>query len=223
MADIEPIRSFRADMAHHAMLGDRMGSVLNYDGGAAMNSPALERELLSAAENGMVETLRAMGVTGQAVVNTELCIGRERVMTTSRPPLFYEPDEFGVEHIIVPVIESARTVDLLAFRAEDPERWYLRVGLGAALGQLMIDQAVFYGDPDYAHCPESSLRVFRSPLSWLRAECQGCVILDWNVAHCRLAGVREVVAENMELAEKIEHAFRLPRGPNIRLPRARAA
>ena len=186
-----------------------------------MNSRALTLELIDAAENGMVEALRAIGVTSRGALATGLYVGRQHVTTLSgEPPALYEPDELGTEHLIVPVIEGGAVADLLAFRVEKPERWWLRNCLGAVLGQDVIDKAEFFSDTE---CPESSLRVFRSPLSWLRHDCAGAVILDWRVAACRLAGIREVVAEDVGLGERIERAFFAPRSPNIRVLIRKAA
>ena len=183
-----------------------------------MKSRALSLELINAAEKGMVATLRAIGVTSRGAIATGLYIGRQRVTTLpGEPPALYEPDELGTEHLIVPVIEGGAVADLLAFRAEKPERWWLRTGIGAVLGQDTIDRAEFFNDPKHPEDPEGSIRVFRSPLSWLRAECAGCVILDWRVATSRLAGVREVVAEDLGIGEKISRAFAVPRGPIIRV------
>ncbi len=186
-----------------------------------MDSRALSLELIDAAEASMVETLRALGVTSRGAIATGLYVGRQRVTTLPGEPLaLYEPDEFGTEHIIVPVIESGTMMDLLAFHVKAPARWWLRTGYGAVLGQDVIDKAEFFNAPEDL---ESLLRIFRTPLSWLQAECTGAVILDWRVAHCRLDGVRKVVAEDVGLAEKIERAFAAPRGPTISIPRSRAA
>ena len=185
-----------------------------------MDSRALSLELLDAAEAGMVATLRAMNVTSRGALATGLYVGRQRVTTLAgEPPALYEPDDFGTEHIIVPVIESGATMDLLAFHVKAPARWWLRTGYGAVLGQDVIDKAEFFNAPED---PESLLRIFRTPLSWLRHECPGAVILDWRVAACRLAGVRKVVAEDVGLAEKIERAFAAPCSPTISIPRPRA-
>lgn len=186
-----------------------------------MDSHALTLELIGAADSGMTETLRAINVTSRGAMATGLYVGRQFVTTLAgEPPALYEPDENGTEHLILPVVEGGAVADLLAFRADKPERWWLRTGIGAVLGQDAIDKAEFFSDDDG---PEGSLRVYRSPLSWLRSECQGCCILDWRVAACRLAGVREVVAEDLGIGEKIERAFVAPRGPSISVLVRRAA
>ena len=100
-------------------------------------------------------------------------------------------------------------VDLLAFDIDEPKRWWLRVGAGVILGSYWAEKADWLGEPLY---------LFGNPLSWLKAECQGAVILDWNCAAWRLAGVKKVIAETYELGCRIDKTFNRPLGlPEIRV------
>ena len=53
------------------------------------------------------------------------------------------------------------------------------------------------------------LRLFASPLEWLRAERQGVVILDPERARWRLAGERLIVGD-VDFGRRIRDALRLP-------------
>ena len=107
----------------------------------------------------------------------------------------YEPAEDGVGAIVVAVIEHNELSDLLAFRTTDPSRWWLRLGLAGYLGEAVVDYAAFMS---------MSLRLNRSPLSWLQAGCNGAVVLDWRFASSALLNVPEIAAEDIEHGEEIE-------------------
>jgi len=65
---------------------------------------------------------------------------------------------------------TIRLLDLLAFRLEDPERWYLRGGRwGLVLGKDQLVDAMAERRPVQLH---------PTPLAWLRAECRGACPLD---------------------------------------------
>jgi len=66
-------------------------------------------------------------------------------------------------------------VDLLAFRLEEPDRWYLRRGKwGLVLGKNQFVDAMAEG---------RSVQLHGMPLDWLRAECRGACPLDLAEAH----------------------------------------
>jgi len=65
---------------------------------------------------------------------------------------------------------SIPLVDLLAFRLEAPDRWYLRRGKwNLVLGKDQFVDAMAEGRPCVLH---------PTPLDWLRAECRGACPLD---------------------------------------------
>ena len=71
---------------------------------------------------------------------------------------------------------EAPLADLLAFRLDDPGRWWLRRGTpDLVLGKDQLADALATGAPIHLH---------ETPLDWLRAECRGACLLDlaeaWN-------------------------------------------
>jgi hypothetical protein len=95
----------------------------------------------------------------------------------------YEPDSGGHWYFITPVcVQFAETpessypaafplvgnvVDLVAWHERAPEQWLLRAGSADWLGCI---------EPQY--CKPSPVRIWRSPLSWLRNRCTGLVPLS---------------------------------------------
>ena len=47
---------------------------------------------------------------------------------------FWEPEEDGQHVVTVPVIEDGVVIDIVAFRTDVPNRWWIRSGCGKALG-----------------------------------------------------------------------------------------
>ena len=176
-----------------------------------MNSRALALELLDAAENGMVETLRAIGVTSRGAINTGLYVGRQRVQPLSCG--LYEPDPTGPEAIIIPAVEpSGAVIDLVAFCADQPGQWWQRTGTATALGEKAIERADYLEEP---------LDLYPDPLGWLRAECRGATILDPGAAGWVLAGLKTVTPRGPDLAFALDLERWLKRPvtlPSIRVP-----
>lgn len=113
-------------------------------------------------------------------------------------------DPAGKAMIVLPVIEGDCIEDLVAFRPDEPERWYLHQGAyGATLGLETVWEAESYQEPILVH---------PSPLSWLQAECLGvCVLSDVGRV---LAGQSRVVCLDVVHGETIERALR-SRMPSI--------
>ena len=65
---------------------------------------------------------------------------------------------------------SIPLVDLLAFRLNAPERWWLRIGAA----QLVLGKDQFLD----AMASSSNITLHDTPLQWLRAECEGACPLD---------------------------------------------
>ena len=179
-----------------------------------MRSRALFDELMGACEGGMIATFQTLGITARAAIETGVYVGRQRVRPLTSAPTIYEPldavagihDAFDA--IIVPVVEGGpRTydgsvvVDLLAFDPSSPSRWWLRTGAGLVLGDYAIERADWL---------EEALDLYPDPLAWLRGECAGAVILNWQCAPCRLADVKTIIAQTCELGCRVEEALKRP-------------
>lgn len=86
----------------------------------------------------------------------------------------YEPTGADGEPVIVMGVSEhpdEQIIDLVAFQPSDPTRWWLRSGQGVVLGLHNARLAAFKEEPVFVHA---------TPLDWLRAECQGVVVLDWT-------------------------------------------
>ncbi len=115
----------------------------------------------------------------------------------------YQPDDDGLEAVIVPVFDGGETVDLLAFRLSEPDRWWLRIGAAAFLGGDVLGDVAL----------DEPVRAFKTPLSWLRAgaPADGLVILAPNgdIAVDVLAR-RELVLFSI-MVEDLVHGLELDR------------
>ncbi len=117
------------------------------------------------------------GITFQAMLSAG-DLGVERIATTGR---LYTPSPAGFPAIILAVwspappsiycaVEDPEILDLIAFRTDDPGRWWYRFSEpGLILGKDRYLDAIAEAAP---------LKVFESPVAWLRGDCDGCVLLD---------------------------------------------
>ena len=135
--------------------------------------------------------IESLGVTREAM---HRCggLGWARVSTTGR---LYLPGNAGDVVIIMPVwagaapsiyqaVEDPQLADLIAWRPEEPRRWYYRLGAsGAVLGADNLELAHSEGWP---------ITFELTPLAWLLANCRGAVLLEVCEAHWRAEN--EVVA-----------------------------
>ena len=92
-------------------------------------------------------------------------------------------------------------VDLVAWHPKHPEHWALRVGAATWLGCIEPQ----YLDPD-------PVAIRRSPVAWLRAGCDGLVILsaDPADAYRLLSGCCEITAEDHQHAAELRKLVRRP-------------
>ena len=117
------------------------------------------------------------GITFQAMLRAG-DLGVQRIATTGRG---YMPSPDGFPAVILAVwdpappsiycaVENPVIMDLIAFRTDAPATWWYRLdNLGLVLGEDRYLDATETGAP---------LKVFDSPLAWLRSNCDGTVFLD---------------------------------------------
>ena len=120
------------------------------------------------------DRIAAAGVSHWAIYGPPPCLhgncGPARVSFHGN--LFeFDPDGDGVFVMAVSEHPDEPPVDLLAFKFDSPTRWWLRLGDGVLLGQHNARLAQFKEEPVVVHA---------TPLDWLRADCQGVVVLDWS-------------------------------------------
>ena len=152
--------------------------------------------------------LHALGIPADA----RLMCGTARIQPEGK---FYQADDNGIMAVIIPIIEGEVVADLLAFQPSRPDRWWLRLGVAAYLGGDALGDAVM----------DEPVRVFRTPLAWLRAgaPADGLVVLDHDIASRELA-YHHVVAEDLAHGLELDRLLTIPaRRPQIRVPRKAAA
>ena len=96
---------------------------------------------------------------------TIMAPGRFRLSDDCRQPL----------HMILPD-DADWPVDLVAFHRARPDRWWVRTGAAAILGE---------GDIEVAAPTSAPLLVAATPLSWLRCRRAAICILDWSTFNPR--------------------------------------
>jgi hypothetical protein len=84
-------------------------------------------------------------------------------------------------------------LDLAAWRPAVPRSVLLRRGAVPVLGW----------DLDVGDTAEP-LRLWASPVSWAAADFKGLVVLDWAAVSARFLEWREIIAETLELGERVE-------------------
>lgn len=85
---------------------------------------------------------------------------------------WFDFDPEGVDAAVCEALadDGVTVVDLVAWLVDDPALWWTAVGMAAVLGEAYANNPAsgFGGAP---------LRLFRHPLAWLKARCEGTVIL----------------------------------------------
>ena len=121
--------------------------------------------------------LADVGVTFQAMLRAG-DLGVERICTSGR---LYVPSPGGFPAIILAIwspappsiyraVENPVVTDLIAFRTDDRGRWWHRIGEpDLILGEDRYLNSITTGAP---------LKVFNSPLAWLKGACAGACLLD---------------------------------------------
>ena len=122
-----------------------------------------------------------------------------RISTVGR---LFISDPFGGAAFVLPVYDGEPVgelnpdpmvplIDLLAFRLEEPDRWWLRCGIpNLVLGKNQLINAMLTGSNTALHA---------TPLEWLRAGCEGCCPLDLAADLHEVAHMRERL-ESLEAA-----------------------
>lgn len=165
------------------------GQVLT--GPCSVGGSEIMRELIAAQADDRVGDILGRHVVDD--IDARLHCGLAKIVR-HRP--FYEPDPDGDHAIVIPVMYDDELVDLLAFDARRPSDWFMRLGGEPLLGAgALADQLL-----------EKPLHVYRTPLSWLQAGCDGVVILDLNRAFADL-----VTAPNGLVGEDDAHTDELRR------------
>ena len=98
--------------------------------------------------------------------------------------------------------------------AEDEVFWQPRTGeLATSEGRAFaLGEEAIHNPGTYAF--DCHLSIFSSPLDWLCARRDGCVMIDWTRCWSRLRDVPRVAVDE-QLLSKFKQAMRAPGGPEI--------
>lgn len=165
-----------------------------------------------------VSGLRQHGVCPAAVADQDVAIGALRVRFDDQAELFTQDDDGTPAIVIVPPSDNP-TDDVVAFDPSTPERFACFTGRMFALGDHRIDNPASY-------FAVGALPLYRTPLDWLRAECQGVCLVDRRPAaiRARLAAVARVIVGDFEHGRELRDAFgRSQQRPKIIVPSDRRA
>jgi hypothetical protein len=99
----------------------------------------------------------------------------------------YEPAEDGFEAVVIAtnILKGGQIEDLIAFRPSEPDKWWLRLGIARWLGEWdlgtrLVTRSASIEQPILARqttWTDEPLHIYRNPLEWLRASCDGAVPL----------------------------------------------
>jgi hypothetical protein len=159
----------------------------------------LEDELAAAVCNlppATIGRLRSFGIPESVIFDLPLMVGVAKVQTL--PSGFYEPNDVGAPAVIVAAGLPAPPIwdtldDLIAFRPQDPGRWWRCRGEVQVLGSGNIR-------PE----PVFPLTLHDTPLSWLQAGASGVCVIDWRVDPERFLYAGPIEAESPSLKARLE-------------------
>jgi hypothetical protein len=140
--------------------------------------------------------LKAKGVDYDAVLNLAGPICRHSVVFCDDGRFEYDQlGETGFLQVVMAEDEEA-PLDVIAWSPYEPDRFGTLLGQAGILGAgNIVNPASFHAGP---------CRLWWDPLAWLRASCQGAVILDVKLARAILAKAPGRLA-----AEDVNHAREL--------------
>lgn len=143
-----------------------------------------------------IARLQCFGIPEAVIFDLPLMIGVAKVQTF--PSGFYEPSDDGKNVVITAAGRPAELVwaeldDLIAFRPQDPDRWWRRRGEVQVLGSGNIR-------PE----PVFPLTLHDNPLSWLQAGARGVCVIDWRVDPERFLYAGPIEAETSSLKARLE-------------------
>jgi len=123
-------------------------------------------------------------------------------MINPLPEHLFEPSDEGTVHVILPVWEGHGIIDLIAFNPQRPGRWLWRIGQGWCLSPEQICRPTFDMAP---------LQVWDTPLSWLRNNCQGICVLDYDSAQIEQLRLSHAIETDTLTARLIRLHLNRPR------------
>lgn len=128
------------------------------------------------------------------------------------PLPLWVPDDGGAGMIIIPAWSVGIGGGLCDLIAWDPrtDELYSRTGVSMVLGQCVVDEIRAF----QALGLPQTLKVAASPLSWLKRWSAGeaCIlVIDWKRVWTALGGLSGLIAETVEVGEKLSRWCKPPR------------
>src|ERR1700722_12715780 len=80
----------------------------------------------------------------------------------------FTPTHTGGLAVVIPVYERSRLVDMLAISRHDHTVWGCVTGAGQYIGSTAVNRK----------SNNSPLRVYKTPINWLLANCEGILLLS---------------------------------------------
>lgn len=167
---------------------------------AADSCPTLVHELNRARrrvrDNACVEYLRSFGIDDLLKLPDHPFWGIDWISVGDE---FYQTEPYpdGIGALIVPAIEGAQLVDLVAVSVETGAL-RTRYGIAEYIGHNVLSDRSADGEP---------VPVFEDALSWLKGGGDGIFIVDWTYIHTHLQGLPGLVCQTQALAQRIKRAF----------------
>ena len=165
-----------------------------------------------------IDHVRALGASPEAIVtlgSRQLPFGVDRIDVDDAGRWW--PDEAGKPALVVPVIERGEPIDIVAFRSNQPARWWWRIGIGGLLGSDVLNRNVWPGD---------ELRVVSTPIAWICAAGEAVCILDWDLPDPEISPMRDfhvIKCDTEILASRLRKRLAQPRKvPPISVPKEAA-
>jgi len=143
----------------------------------------------------MIDMLREAGVANRTLADPRCFVKSAPVVPAEHGRFDFDAD--GREVALVACLDLFEEVtDLLAFLPLQPERMRRYTGRATFLGEHVVANPATcaVGEP---------LRIFRTPMSWLRAGGKGAVILDPGAAWRPLLDVPAIAGEDREHARAL--------------------
>lgn len=155
-----------------------------------------------------LDRLKSIGVTGAGIARAGL-LGLVRMETDGE---HWQPEESGNPALIIPAgVDNSfnNIVDMIALQTSNPDIWWSRTGLSPMLGFENLSRSMFYG---------TQLTLHANPLEWLKADCEGICLLDWDMyLPVWLSGVQSIYCPDPYTGERLSAALT----QNIFLPEIR--
>jgi hypothetical protein len=187
--------------------------------------PPIDAEYRQAKRNATrdtVDLLRGLGVPGGVLYGLATdypMYGVARIETFDSG--FYDSSDDGEMAIIQPVAQcvesgSPDVIDLVTWLPDDPAHWWLRIGHWPLLNPDAVSDATFFGE-------DNPVVVHAMPLDFIRAGCEGVVVLQWTAGLPFYFGaVRKLLAMGADTGRRLQECFDR-QIPEIRYSEARHA